>query len=58
MNLPTLLNIAIALIFVYLIVSLLASQIQEFIATILQWRAVHVKESIEGLLSGNSAQPE
>jgi hypothetical protein len=58
MNLPTLLNIAIALIFVYLIVSLLASQIQEFIATILQWRAVHVKESIEGLLSGNSAQPD
>lgn len=54
MNLPTIIDIVISLIFVYLILSLLASEIQELVTTLLQWRAVHLKESIEGLLSGDS----
>ncbi len=54
MNLPTIIDIAISLIFVYLILSLLASEIQELLTTLLQWRAVHLKESIEGLLAGDS----
>lgn len=58
MGLSTALDIAIGLIFIYLIVSLLASEIQELISTILQWRAVHLKESIEGLLSGHADKDE
>ncbi len=52
MNLPLILDIAIGLIFVYLILSLLASEIQELIATLLQWRAKHLRKSIEILLTG------
>ncbi len=53
MNLPLAIDIAIGLIFIYLTFSLMASEIQELISTLLQWRAVHLKESIEGFLSGN-----
>jgi hypothetical protein len=52
MNLPAILDVAIGLVFIYLILSLLASEIQEIIATLFQWRAVHLKKSIEILLSG------
>jgi hypothetical protein len=55
MSIPIVVEISLSLIFIYLVLSLLASEIQELIATVLQWRAVHLKESIEGLLSGNSA---
>ncbi|MBF2034144.1 MAG: hypothetical protein IGR92_01385 [Leptolyngbyaceae cyanobacterium T60_A2020_046] len=53
MSLPFILEIAIGLIFIYLILSLLASEIQEVIGTLLQWRAEHLKRSIEVLLAGN-----
>lgn len=43
MNLPFILDVAIGLIFIYLILSLLASEIQELIATVFQWRAEHLK---------------
>jgi hypothetical protein len=56
MGISYLLDIVIGLFFIYLILSLLASELQELITTILQWRAIHVKESIEGLLSGNETQ--
>ncbi len=52
MNLPFVLDVAIGLVFIYLILSLLASEIQELITTLLQWRAKHLKESIEILLGG------
>ncbi|MBM0740573.1 hypothetical protein JOY44_02900 [Phormidium sp. CLA17] len=52
MNLPVVLDIAIGLIFIYLISSLLASEIQELVSTLLQWRAKHLRESIQNLLSG------
>ncbi|MEE3715984.1 hypothetical protein V2H45_04395 [Tumidithrix elongata RA019] len=58
MGLSSILDIAIGLIFIYLILSVIASEIQELIATVLQWRAVHLKESIEGLLSGNDKESE
>ncbi len=54
MNLPLILDIALGLIFTYLILSLLASEIQELFATLLQWRAEHLKKSIEVLISGGS----
>lgn len=60
MNLPLVLDIALGVIFIYLILSLLASEIQELLATILQWRAVHLRKSIEILLTGgeNTAEAE
>ncbi|MBR8836727.1 MAG: hypothetical protein DSM106950_22590 [Stigonema ocellatum SAG 48.90 = DSM 106950] len=54
MNLPLVLDIATGLIFVYLILSLLASELQELLSTVLQWRAKHLQKSIESLLSGGS----
>lgn len=58
MNLPFILDVAIGLIFIYLILSLLASEIQELITTLLQWRASHLKKSIEILLAGESRSEE
>ena len=54
MNIPVIVDVAIGLIFIYLILSLLASEIQELISTLFQWRAKHLKESIETLLAGGS----
>jgi hypothetical protein len=55
MSLPIILEIAIGLIFIYLTLSLIASEIQEILSALLQWRAEHLKHSIEQLLlSGNS----
>jgi hypothetical protein len=54
MNIPVILDIVIGLIFIYLSLSLLATEIQELISTILQWRAEHLKKSIEILISGGS----
>ncbi|MCC5670253.1 hypothetical protein LC653_42320 [Nostoc sp. CHAB 5784] len=51
MSLPFLLNLVIGLIFIYLILSLVASEIQEILATLLQWRAAHLRKSIEILLT-------
>ncbi|AHJ31046.1 hypothetical protein PN465_03985 [Nodularia spumigena CS-584] len=58
MSLPFILDITIGLIFIYLIFSLLASEIQEMITTILQWRAVHLKKSIEILVAGDAANSD
>lgn len=52
MGLPLVVDIAIGLIFIYLILSLLASEVQEVITTIMQWRAKHLQESIRTLISG------
>ncbi|MBW4515548.1 MAG: hypothetical protein KME11_10015 [Timaviella obliquedivisa GSE-PSE-MK23-08B] len=54
MNLPVVIDIAIGLIFIYLILSLLTSEIQELITILLQWRAEHLKRSIENLFTGDS----
>ena len=54
MQLPVIVDIAIGLLFVYLILSLLASELQELIATLLQWRAQHLKRSVEMMLAGGS----
>ncbi len=58
MNLPFVLDVAIGLVFTYLILSLLASELQELIATVLQWRAKHLRDSIEVLLGGGINTPE
>lgn len=55
MNLPFIVDVAIGLVFIYLVLSLLSSEIQEILATILQWRAAHLKKSIEILLMGDSS---
>lgn len=54
MNFPLVVDIAIGLIFIYLTLSLIASELQELLATVLQWRAKHLRKSIELLLSGGS----
>lgn len=53
MSLPIIVEVAIGLLFVYLILSLLASEVQEILGSLLQWRAEHLKRSIEVLLAGN-----
>jgi hypothetical protein len=58
MNLPLVLDLTIGLVFIYLILSLLASEIQELVSTLLQWRAVHLKKSIENLLTGAESTVE
>ncbi|MGD1714210.1 hypothetical protein [Dapis sp. BLCC M172] len=52
MNFPIILDIVIGLIFIYLSFSLLASEIQGIITILLQWRATHLKKSIEELIAG------
>ena len=58
MNLPFILDVALGLIFIYLILSLLASEIQELLTTVLQWRAEHLRQSIEILLAGDAQSSE
>lgn len=53
MNLPLVFDIATGIVFIYLILSLLASEIQEIIATLMQWRAEHLKKSVEVLLTNS-----
>lgn len=52
LSLPALFDILIGLTFIYLILSLLASEIQELIAAFLQFRAKHLKKSIYIMLGG------
>ncbi|MFB2881641.1 hypothetical protein [Floridanema aerugineum] len=54
MNIPAIVDIVIGLVFIYLILSLLASEIQELISTLLQWRAQHLRQSIINLLAGDT----
>jgi hypothetical protein len=58
MNLPVVLDIAIGLIFIYLIASLLASELQELLSTLLQWRAKHLREAVQNLLAGGQGTQE
>ncbi len=58
MNLPVIFDLALGLVFTYLILSLLASEIQELIATVLQWRAEHLKRSVEIFLAGDVEDSE
>lgn len=55
MILPSVIDIAIGLFFVYLILSLLASEIQEQIATLREWRAKQLKQAIYILLDGQGS---
>lgn len=55
MNFPAMLDVAIGLFFIYLILSLLVSGIQELIATVLEWRAKQLKEAIQILLGDTEA---
>ncbi len=55
MNLPLVLDVVISLAFIYLALSLLASEIQELLATLLQWRARHLRDSITNLFGGGAS---
>ncbi|NJR49849.1 MAG: hypothetical protein HC780_10070 [Leptolyngbyaceae cyanobacterium CSU_1_3] len=57
-ELTIVLDVAIGLVFTYLILSLIASEFQELLATVLQWRAKHLKDSIEILLAGGVGTKE
>ncbi|OIP71156.1 MAG: hypothetical protein AUK43_06975 [Oscillatoriales cyanobacterium CG2_30_40_61] len=55
MNIPSTLNVAIGLFFIYLLLSLLISEIQEFLASsVFDWRAKNLYHSIQFIL-GDSA---
>ncbi|MEY3299658.1 MAG: hypothetical protein RLZZ597_2918 [Cyanobacteriota bacterium] len=58
MTFPIVLDIALGLVFIFFVLSLLASELQEIIGTLLQWRAEHLKQSIEVLLSGNDREKD
>lgn len=58
MNLPLVLDISIGIVFIYLILSLIASELQELLSTLLQWRAEHLRKSIEILLTGGEGSSE
>lgn len=58
MNFPIILDVALGLVLIFFVLSLLASEIQEIIGTLLQWRAEHLKQSIEVLLSGNDREKD
>ena len=55
MGLPVVLDVALGLIFVYMALGLIASEVQEIISTMLQWRAEHLKYSVEQLLAGGQS---
>jgi len=52
MSLPLVIDIALGVIFIYLILSLLAAEIHELLTTLMQWRADHLKRSIYLMLDG------
>ncbi|MEO1123617.1 MAG: hypothetical protein AAFX95_06015 [Cyanobacteria bacterium J06639_16] len=56
MDLPLILDLALGLVLTYLILSLLASEVQEILSSLLQWRAEHLRRSIEQLLEGDSLE--
>ncbi len=56
-NLPFVLDIVVGVLFIYLTLSLLASELQELLTTLLQWRAKHLRQAIETMLAGES-KPE
>lgn len=58
MSLPIVLEIAVGLIFIYLTLSLAASEIQEILSALFQWRAEHLKRSVEQLIAGNPIESE
>ncbi|MEA5515815.1 hypothetical protein [Nodularia sp. UHCC 0506] len=50
MNVSVMLDVAIGLVIVYISTALIVSAIQELIASLLQWRSQHLKESILQLM--------
>ncbi len=58
MNLSSVIDITVSLTFIYLVLSLVAAEIQEIFATIFEWRAKHLKESIAHLLGEENSAGE
>ncbi|MBS0016997.1 MAG: hypothetical protein KFF72_11705 [Arthrospira sp. SH-MAG29] len=57
MNIPALVNVAIGLFFIYLILSLFVSNLQELIASYLfDWRAQNLKASIQSILGDSMTE--
>jgi hypothetical protein len=56
MNLGTLLEIIVALIFIYLTSSLIISELQEQLAALLQFRAKNLKQALEIFLGKNTVE--
>ncbi|ACK73080.1 conserved hypothetical protein [Gloeothece citriformis PCC 7424] len=54
MNFSVILDVVISFSFIYLVLSLVASEIQELITTVLQWRSRHLKYSIAKLFDENN----
>lgn len=58
MNLPVIVDVGIGLVIIYISGALMVSGIQELIATILQWRSQHLKESILQIMLGQNVSNE
>ncbi|HBW56430.1 MAG TPA: hypothetical protein DEF27_00985 [Oscillatoriales bacterium UBA8482] len=57
MNIPSTLNVAIGLFFIYLLLSLLISEIQEFLASsVFDWRAKNLYHSIQFILEDSATE--
>jgi hypothetical protein len=55
-NLLTILNIAVGLILIYSVLSLVASHVQELLATFLNWREKHLRQVITNILGEDSSE--
>jgi hypothetical protein len=49
------LEVALGLLFIYLVFSLVASALQELVATLVGWRAVYLEKGLRQLLQGSTA---
>lgn len=56
MNLSVIIDLAISFSLLYLVLSLVASEIQGLLTTVLEWRAKHLRESIVSLLGEKSSE--
>jgi hypothetical protein len=53
----SIIDVAIGMVFIYLLLSLIASGVQELLSSIVQSRAANLQRGIRSLLSGDSVEP-
>ena len=58
MNISVMLDIGIGLVIVYIAGAVLVSAIQELIASLLQWRSQHLKQSILQMMLNNLSESQ
>jgi len=53
MNNMAMLDVALAMVFIYLLLALLCSALQEVMSHLLQWRSKNLKQGVETLLAND-----